>query len=59
MWYRHRQNVKNYLINSADDQVGNSDEDALGWDKYYGHGRLNATAIRAASIWRDVKWRTD
>ena len=36
-------NVKNYLINSADDQVGNSDEDALGWDKYYGHGRLNAT----------------
>jgi|TARA_A100001011_G_C14261773_1_gene822774 subtilisin family serine protease len=35
--------LKNYLINSADDQVGNPAEDISGWDKYYGHGRLNAT----------------
>lgn len=35
--------LKNYLTNSADDQVGNSGEDISGWDKYYGHGRLNAT----------------
>lgn len=35
--------VKNYLTNNADDQVGELNEDTLGWDKYYGHGRLNAT----------------
>ena len=35
--------LKNYLTNSADDQVGNPAEDISGWDKYYGHGRLNAT----------------
>ena len=35
--------LKNYLTNSADDQVGNPGEDTPGWDKYYGHGRLNAT----------------
>jgi subtilisin family serine protease len=35
--------LKNYLINSADDQVGDPEEDISGWDKYYGHGRLNAT----------------
>lgn len=35
--------IKNYLISSADDDVGENSEDTLGWDKYYGHGRLNAT----------------
>ena len=35
--------IKNYLINSADDEIGESSEDTVGWDKYYGHGRLNAT----------------
>jgi len=30
------------LTESADDQVGDPNEDTPGWDKYYGAGRLNA-----------------
>lgn len=34
--------VRNILRNSADDQVGLPNEDAPGFDIYYGYGRLNA-----------------
>jgi subtilisin family serine protease len=34
--------VRQILQDSADDQVGPSDEDAPGWDPYYGFGRVNA-----------------
>lgn len=34
--------IKNILEVTADDQVGNPLEDKLGFDPYYGHGRLNA-----------------
>ncbi len=34
--------VKSIIENSAEDQVGSATEDTPGWDKYYGHGRINA-----------------
>ncbi len=34
--------VKRIIENSADDQVGNPNEDTKGWDQYYGYGRINA-----------------
>jgi thermitase len=33
--------IKTLLQNNADDMVGSA-KDVAGWDKYYGHGRLNA-----------------
>src|SRR5690606_34779844 len=33
--------VRTILEESSEDQVGNSD-DTIGWDQYYGHGRINA-----------------
>ncbi|WP_396172381.1 S8/S53 family peptidase [Flavobacterium sp.] len=34
--------VRTILRNTAQDQVGNPSEDILGWDQYYGAGRVNA-----------------
>lgn len=34
--------IKNIIELTAEDQVGNPNQDTPGWDKYYGHGRLNA-----------------
>ena len=34
--------IKLHIEQSADDQTGNPSEDSPGWDKYYGHGRINA-----------------
>ena len=34
--------VKNILYSTADDLVGNRDEDTAGFDIYMGHGRVNA-----------------
>jgi subtilisin family serine protease len=42
--------VKTIIESSADDLVGNPAEDALGWDPYYGHGRLNAARALAAVV---------
>ena len=36
--------IRDILKNTADDQVGNPNEDIAGWDQYYGAGRLNAGA---------------
>ncbi len=36
------QQIKTIIENSAEDQVGNPVEDVLGWDQYYGRGRINA-----------------
>jgi len=36
------ESVRSILTNSAEDQVGRSSEDKLGFDIYHGHGRLNA-----------------
>lgn len=33
--------VRDFLLTTADDQVGNPAEDTPGFDHYYGHGRLN------------------
>jgi hypothetical protein len=42
--------VKTIIESSADDLVGNPAEDAMGWDPYYGHGRLNAALALAAVV---------
>jgi subtilisin family serine protease len=34
--------IKSIIESSAQDRVGTSSEDVQGWDKYYGHGRINA-----------------
>jgi len=34
--------IKSIIELNAEDQVGNINEDAPGWDQYYGHGRINA-----------------
>jgi thermitase len=34
--------IRTILRNTAQDQVGNPSEDTLGWDQYYGAGRVNA-----------------
>lgn len=34
--------IRTILRNTAQDQVGNPTEDILGWDPYYGAGRINA-----------------
>ena len=33
--------IRTILEESSEDQVGDSD-DTIGWDQYYGHGRINA-----------------
>lgn len=39
---RTPEQIKTIIELSAEDQVGKSAEDVKGWDKYYGHGRINA-----------------
>ena len=39
--------VRTIIENTADDQVGDPAEDVAGWDKYMGHGRINAHAAMA------------
>lgn len=34
--------IKNIINATADDTVGPANQDAIGWDKYFGHGRINA-----------------
>lgn len=34
--------IRAIIEGSAEDMVGKSSEDTEGWDKYYGHGRINA-----------------
>jgi subtilisin family serine protease len=36
--------IRNIIENTADDMVGDTAEDTAGWDKYMGHGRINAHA---------------
>jgi len=36
--------VRSIIETTADDQVGDPAEDVAGWDKYMGHGRINAYA---------------
>ena len=36
--------IRSIIENTADDMVGNPTEDTTGWDKYMGHGRINAHA---------------
>lgn len=43
--------VRNYLLTTADDLVGDPGEDTPGFDDFYGYGRLNLDrALAAASI---------
>jgi thermitase len=34
--------IKSIIESTSEDQVGNPIEDILGWDQYYGYGRINA-----------------
>lgn len=34
--------IRQIICQSAEDQVGDPAEDTPGWDRYYGHGRINA-----------------
>ena len=34
--------IKSLIERTAEDQVGTDGDDQAGWDKYYGHGRINA-----------------
>lgn len=45
---RTNQQIKELIERTAEDQVGNSSEDVLGKDIYYGYGRINA--FRALEI---------
>ncbi|MFD2717738.1 S8 family serine peptidase [Hymenobacter monticola] len=42
--------VKAIIQNTADDRVGNPVEDAVGWDPYYGYGRINAPRALASVV---------
>ncbi len=44
--------IKSIIENTAEDKVGNPVEDIAGWDKYYGHGRINA--FKALSLSANV-----
>lgn len=46
--------VKTILQNTADDRVGNFAEDAVGWDQYYGYGRINAPRALSAIVTSNV-----
>jgi len=39
---RSPNDIRNIIRNTAEDQVGNISEDILGFDNYYGYGRINA-----------------
>ncbi len=40
--------IKSIIERTAKDRVGNLSEDTLGWDQYYGYGRINA--FKALSV---------
>jgi hypothetical protein len=42
--------VRDFLLTTADDQVGNPVEDTPGFDQYHGYGRLNLDRALAASV---------
>lgn len=44
--------IKSIIEQTAEDLVGNPSEDTPGWDKYYGHGRINA--FNALSLISDI-----
>lgn len=39
---RSPDDIRSIIRNTAEDQIGNAAEDAPGYDKYYGYGRINA-----------------
>lgn len=41
--------IRYIITNTAEDQVGNPQEDTPGWDQYYGYGRINAAAALSFS----------
>lgn len=44
------QEIKQIIESSADDQVGNPNEDTPGFDIYYGHGRINALKALSSTL---------
>jgi subtilisin family serine protease len=45
------QNVRSIIEQNSDDQVGNPNHDTLGWDEYYGWGRINFySAVNAVPL---------
>ena len=42
--------LRTTLQTTADDRVGNPQEDLIGWDQYYGHGRVNAARALATVV---------
>ena len=51
--------IRNIIRNTAEDQVGNSSEDVLGFDIYYGHGRINANQALLQSSLSTNEFYTD
>jgi len=39
---RTPEEIRTILQSTAEDQVGDPEQDTPGWDQYYGHGRINA-----------------
>jgi subtilisin family serine protease len=42
------EDCKKIICETADDEIGDPDEDKPGWDKYHGHGRINAHSALVA-----------
>ena len=42
--------VKSILQTTADDRVGSAAEDVVGWDQYFGYGRLNAARALTTTV---------
>lgn len=51
--------VRRLITENADDQVGRPDEDIPGWDRYHGHGRINAYKTLLAGQFTSAKEKVD
>ena len=50
--YIKYEKIREIIQNTAEDQVGDAQEDTEGWDVYHGHGRINA--YKALMVNRDA-----
>ncbi|WP_235296089.1 S8 family peptidase [Portibacter marinus] len=53
------ESVRATLINTSEDQVGRANEDSAGWDKFHGHGRVNAYEALASLVVSSVALESD
>ncbi len=50
--------IRQILEQTSEDQVGDA-FDTLGWDQYYGHGRINAFAALSSPLLSNTKYYTE